>query len=103
MEVFGKMLNTSIQPYIAVAHDDGWTAHAAVTLLSVLEHTPQAKLFSLVPRGFKQAAALQRAVGPQLTIVPMDRRAFAGLKLWDGGHESTYDRRCPQLHRSLDA
>ncbi len=92
MEVFGKMLNTSIQPYIAVAHDDGWTAHAAVTLLSVLEHTPQAKLFSLVPRGFKQAAALQRAVGPQLTIVPMDRRAFAGLKLWDGGHESTYYR-----------
>ena len=79
-------------PCVVVAHDDAYAPHAAVTLLSVLEHTPDARLFTLVPSDFRQAAALQGTVGSALSIIRTDPARFADLSVWEGGSVAAYLR-----------
>ena len=79
-------------PVVVVSLDQTFARHAAVTLMSVLSHTPEARLFALVPENFGQQQALQDAVGPALTIVPASMTAFDTLQLWSGASPAVYLR-----------
>lgn len=79
-------------PCIAVAHDDAYAAHATVTLLSVLDHSPGARLFAIVPTDFRQEPEMRRALGSALTLIRIATEQFAGLKTWAGGSVAAYTR-----------
>jgi len=79
-------------PCVVVAHDDGYAPHSVVTLLSVLDHTPNARLFALIPSTFRQGDAMKVTVGPALTLIRVDESRFATLKGWAGGSLATYLR-----------
>ena len=84
--------SSDVPPCVVVAHDDGYAPHSAVTLLSVLDHTPNARLFALVPSTFRQEDAMKATVGPALTVIRLDESRFATLKRWAGGSLAAYLR-----------